>query len=154
MTVETPGWRPPRIETAQEAAVAAWLTEAAKSGIFAGHFRPDRIVISSDGSLFALELKRQKRYRCARYGGDFDGHGMSPLQFANLDALATAGLRVLFVVEEPDTDLDFCQWLDILAAGECHVTLRDPRVIWPLSAFTRSRFPRSASADLTPGVFR
>jgi hypothetical protein len=129
-------WRKPRTETLQEAAFAEWCHRATREGKLDGYCQYDKTVHCLDGTSFLVSLKRQLRCTPERYGGAFPyaGHG---------DA-------TLMVVEEPDTGLDFCQWLDVLLRGPSYTTPSNPRRVFALGSFCRRRFPFSADTDLTP----
>ena len=53
------------------------------------------------------------------------------------------GVRCMFWVHEPNTATVYCQWLDVLDAGEKFVTNgKSKRVIYPLSSFHKIEIPK------------
>lgn len=106
-------------------------------------FQPDAIYKEKGdkGGWVLVECKNQERFKAP----PFDGHGLPPYQVrSRLKFYRETGVRCLFFVHEPDTNMIWWQWLDVLDAldeSKKFLTKNGGRIVFKLSEFYQMNLP-------------
>ena len=98
-------------------------------------FQPDAIYKTPRGKWILVECKNQERFKAP----PFDGHGLPPYQVkSRLKFYKETGVRCLFFVHEPGTDVCWWQWMDVLNALDDDmkfITKTGKNIVFSLEAF-------------------
>lgn len=100
-------------------------------------FQPDAIYKSKTGDWFLIECKNQERFKAP----PFDGHGLPQYQMkSRIEFYKETGIRCLFFVHEPDTNIIWWQWMDVLNNLDDSmkfITKNGKRIVFSLQAFKK-----------------
>ena len=96
-----------------------------------------------NGEWYSVEVKHQERYVKWK-DSDIEGHGLPPWQVrARMELYKDKGIRCLFLVLEKGTGNIFWQWLDVLENKKYIETRNNPRRIYEISGFVKSKLKHS-----------